>query len=178
MAPIPFNAVCRRMHVLEQLKSALSAFGDTLDALASNRMRHAVAETEHVRQRQNRNVRDGRRDDQSEQSAVWFDLPLDVLSDAIPAFFIGRNKAGLWVAREARGRIGGLFLLKSSAVAFARARSEVDGCATIFPDDTFELDVANEGNPLALHLGWLARLVGGLGTAHDGPAASIDFRVF
>lgn len=35
-----------------------------------------------------------------------------LLSEAIPLFFIGRNKDGLWVAREADGRIGGIFLLK------------------------------------------------------------------
>ena len=177
MAAITLNAVWR-MQVPERLKGVLSTCREMLDALASNHMRHAVAETEHVRRRQNRNVRAGRSAGQSERSAVRFDLPSDVLSDAIPAFFIGRNKAGLWVAREAQGRIGGLFLLKSSAVAFARARSEVEGCATIFPDETFELDLANEGNRLAPHLGWLARLVGGLGTAHDESTASTDFRAF
>ena len=46
-------------------------------------------------------------------------LPLDpgCVSDAIPAFFIGRNKDGFWVARDARGRIGGLFLSKSGALS-------------------------------------------------------------
>jgi len=36
--------------------------------------------------------------------------PLDaaIVSEAIPAFFIGRNKQGFWVARDARGKIGGL----------------------------------------------------------------------
>jgi len=41
----------------------------------------------------------------------------------IPAFFIGRNKDGFWVAREVKGRIGGLFLLKNSALSFARRNS-------------------------------------------------------
>ena len=51
--------------------------------------------------------------------------PLDpgVLSEAIPAFFIGRNSDGFWVARDAKGRIGGLFLLESSALSFAQQRS-------------------------------------------------------
>jgi hypothetical protein len=42
-------------------------------------------------------------------------LPLDpgAVSDAIPAFFIGRNREGFWVARESRGRIGGLFLFET-----------------------------------------------------------------
>ncbi|MGT2502023.1 hypothetical protein ACVOMS_16640 [Bradyrhizobium guangxiense] len=39
-------------------------------------------------------------------------LDPDVVSAAIPAFFIGRNRAGLWVAREAKGRAGGLFLFE------------------------------------------------------------------
>jgi hypothetical protein len=33
-----------------------------------------------------------------------------VLSESIPLFFIARNRAGLWVAREAKGRTGGIFL--------------------------------------------------------------------
>jgi hypothetical protein len=34
--------------------------------------------------------------------------PLDpgIVNAAIPAFFIGRNKEGFWVARDAKGRIG------------------------------------------------------------------------
>ena len=40
--------------------------------------------------------------------------PLDpgIVNEAIPAFFIGRNKEGFWVAREAGGQLGGLFLLR------------------------------------------------------------------
>src|SRR5262245_59014377 len=34
-----------------------------------------------------------------------------VLNRVIPLFFIGRNKNGFWRAREAGGRIGGMFLL-------------------------------------------------------------------
>jgi hypothetical protein len=47
----------------------------------------------------------------------------DILSAAIPAVFIGRNNAGLWVVRETRGRLGGKFLFKWSALAFARAQT-------------------------------------------------------
>ena len=72
----------------------------------------------------------------------------DVISAAIPAFFIGRNRAGLWVAREARGRIGGLFLFKSSAIDFANRQSAPARCALVFPTETFELDIENCGNPL------------------------------
>jgi hypothetical protein len=86
--------------------------------------------------------------------------PLDpgILNEAIPAFFIGRNKEGFWVARDARGRIGGIFLLENSALSFARRNSPPAGCATIFPSERFELDLENGGNPLAAQLGTLIHL--------------------
>jgi hypothetical protein len=86
--------------------------------------------------------------------------PLDagVVSDAIPAFFIGRNMEGFWVARDVNGQIGGIFLLEHSALSFARQHSRPAGCATIFPSERFELDLENNGNPLAEQLGWLKRL--------------------
>ena len=86
--------------------------------------------------------------------------PLDagIVSDAIPAFFIGRNSDGFWAARDLKGRIGGLFLLKASAVSFARTQSGPAGCATIFPNDRFELDLKNSGNPLIPYLRPLMRL--------------------
>lgn len=84
-------------------------------------------------------------------------LDPDVVSTAIPAFFIGRNRAGLWVAREARGRVGGLFLFRSSAIDFANRQSAPARCALVFPAETFELDVASQGNPLgALAARWLS----------------------
>jgi hypothetical protein len=85
-------------------------------------------------------------------------LDPNVISDSIPAFFIGRNAYGLWVAREAKGRIGGLFMLKSSAVSFAREQSRPSGCASIFPTEHVELDLKNEGNLLASYLAPLLRL--------------------
>jgi hypothetical protein len=75
-------------------------------------------------------------------------LDAGIVSDAIPAFFIGRNKDGFWVARDTKGRIGGLFLLKNSAVTFARTQAGPGGCATIFPTERFELDLENDGNGL------------------------------
>ena len=86
--------------------------------------------------------------------------PLDpgIVNAAIPAFFIGRNKEGFWVARDARGRIGGIFLLENSALSFARRNSRPAGCATIFPSERFELDLENKGNPLVAQLGSLIRL--------------------
>jgi hypothetical protein len=86
--------------------------------------------------------------DRAETPSVKFEaLDPCIVSDAIPAFFIGRDGAGFWVAREATGRIGGLFLLKSSALRFAREQSWPSGCATIFPSERFEL-----GNRFAQHL--------------------------
>jgi hypothetical protein len=86
--------------------------------------------------------------------------PLDpgIVNEAIPAFFIGRNREGFWVARDVKGQIGGIFLLEDSAVSFARKNSLPNGCATIFLSDRFELDLENNGNPLVEALGWLMRL--------------------
>ena len=86
--------------------------------------------------------------------------PLDpgVLNEAFPAFFIGRNNDGFWVARDAKGRIGGLFLFESSALSFAQRKSGPWGCATIFPTERIELDLKNQGNPFASQLGWLKRI--------------------
>jgi hypothetical protein len=86
--------------------------------------------------------------------------PLDpgIVNEAIPAFFIGRNKDGLWLARDVKGKIGGIFLFESSALSFARRNSRPLGCATIFPSERFELDLENQGNVFAAHLGPLMRL--------------------
>jgi hypothetical protein len=91
-------------------------------------------------------------------TAPFQPLDLDIVSAAIPAFFIGRNKDGFWVARDAKGKVGGLFLFESSALAFARRNSRPTGCATIYPSEEFELDLRNTGNPLVRQLGPLKRL--------------------
>jgi hypothetical protein len=85
--------------------------------------------------------------------------PLDpgVLDASIPAFFVGRDSDGFWLARDVKGEIGGIFLLKSSALAFARKVSGRACCATIFPSERFELDVENSGNPLVGYLKPLLR---------------------
>ncbi|WP_024516932.1 hypothetical protein [Bradyrhizobium sp. Tv2a-2] len=87
--------------------------------------------------------------------------PLDpnIVSATIPAFFIGRNMQGFWVARERNGAIGGIFLLESSALSFARSQGGEAGCATIFPARRFELDVRNDGNPLVNFVAPLMRKV-------------------
>ena len=85
---------------------------------------------------------------EDQQAIALKPLDPDVVSSAIPAFFIGRNGAGLWVAREANGRVGGIFLFKSSAIDFANRQSQPARCALVFPTETFELDIENRGNPL------------------------------
>ena len=85
--------------------------------------------------------------------------PLDpgVVNASIPTFFVGRNRDGFWIARDAKGENGGVFLFKSSALAFARRTSWPSGCATVFPSERFELDVENHGNPLVDYLKPLLR---------------------
>jgi hypothetical protein len=82
-----------------------------------------------------------------------------VLSESIPLFFIARNRAGLWVACEAQGRTGGIFLFKRSAVRFAERTSRPRGCATMFLADHFELDVENRGNQLIGSIGAMLNVV-------------------
>ncbi|WP_213739075.1 hypothetical protein [Bradyrhizobium sp. dw_411] len=87
--------------------------------------------------------------------------PLDpgIINEAIPAFFIGRNSDGFWLAREARGKTGGIFLFERSALSFARRHSRAQGgCATIFPSERFELDLENQGSVLVAPLRRLMRL--------------------
>ena len=99
-----------------------------------------------------------RTDDLPTSAAHFPPLDPEIISKAIPAFFIGRNKDGLWVARDADGKLGGIFLLEDSALMFARKNSKPAGCATIFPSEGFELDLENSGNPLAACLGMVMRL--------------------
>jgi hypothetical protein len=91
-------------------------------------------------------------------AAPFQPLNSGIISEAIPQFFIGRNKDGFWVARDAKGKNGGLFLFENSALSFARRSSQPRGCATIYPSHRFELDLENRGNPLAGYLGPLVRL--------------------
>ncbi len=84
----------------------------------------------------------------------------NVLSTSIPLFFIGRNRRGLWVAREAEGRAAGLFLLKRSAIRFAWNKGRRAGCATMFLNEPFELDLTNEGGPAVAHLAAAIEFVG------------------
>jgi hypothetical protein len=87
--------------------------------------------------------------------------PLDpgIVNASIPAFFIGRDRDGFWLARDAKGETGGIFLFRSSALAFAREASRPLGCATIFLSERSELDVENQGNRLIAFLRPIVRLV-------------------
>lgn len=87
--------------------------------------------------------------------------PLDpaVVNASIPTFFVGRNRDGFWVARDAKGEHGGIFLFRNSALAFARRASRPFGCATVFPSERFELDMENQGNPLVEYFEPLLRLL-------------------
>jgi hypothetical protein len=71
-----------------------------------------------------------------------------VLSGSIPLFFIGRNQNGFWVAREAAGRCGGLFLFRRSAARFARRNDLAGGGATMLVEHSIELDLPNRGGRL------------------------------
>lgn len=96
--------------------------------------------------------------------------PLDpaIVSASIPTFFVGRNRDGFWLARDARGENGGIFLFRNSALAFARRACRQASCAMIFPSERFELDVENQGNPLVDHLKPLVRLVAFVSESVEG----------
>jgi hypothetical protein len=92
-----------------------------------------------------------------------------ILSHSIPLYFVARNKAGLWVSREAEGRSGGVFLFKRSALRFATKRGAAAGCATMFLRERFELDVENQGHPLVAWLDAALRGVAKLVPDHPPP---------
>ena len=147
MATITFNTAQR---AAERFETVLTAVGEKFDVFVSYQMQQAAADAEPARTLP--------KDELASNATPFRPLDAGIISDAIPAFFIGRNGDGFWVARDAKGRIGGLFLLKASAVSFARMQSGPTGCATIFPTDRFELDLANGGNPLVPYLRPLMRL--------------------
>jgi hypothetical protein len=92
-----------------------------------------------------------------------------VLSETIPFFFIGRNKRGLWIVREAEGRTGGIFLFKRSALRFAARAGAPIGHATMLLTERFELDVENRGDPLAAWLDLALRSAAGFIPAYPPP---------
>jgi hypothetical protein len=82
-----------------------------------------------------------------------------ILSESIPLFFIARNQNGLWVVHEAAGRCCGVFLLRCSALRFARKSSAPAGCATMFLTERFELDAHSHGNALVVWIDAALRMV-------------------
>jgi hypothetical protein len=90
----------------------------------------------------------GKRLDSESRKVIEFPKrpDLTVLSETIPLFYIGQNRHGFWVAREAEGRCGGIFLLRQSAARFARRQSAPAGCAMMFVNTPFELDLENRGS--------------------------------
>ena len=82
-----------------------------------------------------------------------------ILNEAIPLFFIGQNRDGFWAARDADGSVGGIFLLKQSALKFADRNATPVGCAKMFLSKRFELDIENKGNPLVARLGAAKRIL-------------------
>ena len=151
MATMTVNATDRNEH--PWTKGVLRAILVRIDAFVSNSTQNAIPEPVRARDFRCSQTESfvAKADPTETPSLELQPLGEDILSAAIPAFFIGRNKAGRWVARESRGRIGGKFLLKWSALAFARAQSEPAQCAMIFPSERFELDLNDEGNPFARH---------------------------
>jgi hypothetical protein len=79
---------------------------------------------------------------------------LHVLNEAIPLFYICQDRHGFWVARDAEGRTGGVFLRKPSALRFAQ-RQGATGCAIMQINGPTELDVANQGSRIAKLLGMI-----------------------
>jgi hypothetical protein len=73
-----------------------------------------------------------------------------IINESIPLFYIGQNRKGRWVVREAEGRSGGVFLFKQWAVRFARRQSEPFGCAIMFLSEPIELDIDSQGRCAAL----------------------------
>jgi len=83
----------------------------------------------------------------------------DMLSNSIPLFFIAQNKVGLWIAREAEGRTGGIFLFKKSALRFAKTSGGASGCATMVLAKRLELDVENDGSRVVAWIGAALKLL-------------------
>jgi hypothetical protein len=165
MAAITFNTAHNAAGWLGTVPVAMR---ETIGALVSYQMRLTAAEIEQAR-RESSGTPPG--DEPAGVDTPFKPLDAGIVSDAIPAFFVGRNSQGFWVARETNGRIGGIFLLESSALSFARTNSGAAGCATIFLSERFELDLKNNGNSLVPYLGSLLRAAT---TGRRRPAAIVE----
>lgn len=84
-----------------------------------------------------------------------------IVSETIPVFFIACNSDGFWIARDAAGQTGGIFLTKRSALRFAKRLSGPFGGATVFLPDRIELDIKDQGDRIAAFVANIKRrLVG------------------
>jgi hypothetical protein len=83
----------------------------------------------------------------------------EVLNETIAVTFIGRNRDGFWVVRDVEAEFGGLFWRKQAALDFAKTNASPGGYAAVFPQDRFELDLENQGNPLIGGIGTVRRLL-------------------
>jgi hypothetical protein len=156
MAATTFNASNRSGRMLAPAV-ARDAFLPNLrgifDALTGERSSHAAMEAE----RQRHSQREGGQGSQAAQHPSFGPLDPNIISESIAAFFISRNADGFWLARERFGRIGGVFVLKRSAVSFAHRHAGDAACAMIFPEGRFELDIVNNGNRLVGLIGPVMR---------------------
>jgi hypothetical protein len=128
------NTTSQKEQIRERLQIFVSRLRSLLDALVTNRMRHAAAEAEHVQLRLSVEKRPEGDADGEDSSALPTDpsatvvdhfLPFDpsIPNEATPALLVVRNQEGFWVARNAKGKFRGMFLLEQSAVSFARRHS-------------------------------------------------------
>ena len=92
MATIAFNTAER---AAGRLETVLIAVGERIDPPVSYQMRQATPEAEPARTPP---------DEVASATTPFRPLDAGIVSDAIPAFFIGRNSDGFWVARDANGR--------------------------------------------------------------------------
>ena len=68
-----------------------------------------------------------------------------ILNEAIPLVAIGRNRAGLWVARDCDSSTGRAFAFKGSAIRFAKRMKGSGACALMFVNDGLELASESTG---------------------------------
>jgi hypothetical protein len=66
-----------------------------------------------------------------------------ILNEAIPLVAIGRNRAGLWIARDCNSSFGRAFVFKGSAIRFAKRVKGQGGYALMFVNDGLELEPAS-----------------------------------
>jgi hypothetical protein len=62
-----------------------------------------------------------------------------ILNEAIPLVAIGRNRAGLWIARDCDSPTGRAFIFKGSAIRFAKRMKAPGAYALMFVKDALEL---------------------------------------